>query len=278
MPGETIAEERNYKVVLLGDGGVGKTSLVKRFVYSKFDDEYIKTLGTNVYKKMVTLDKDDKSKIETKLMVWDVMGQNIFPSVMKNYMKGSHGFIFVCDLTDKNSYVGLQEWIRAACEPNENCSATFLANKSDLPGHAFGVSSLESLSKAFNAPYFVTSAKTGDNVEEAFRTISAMIYEGWHLNRDVALDIEKKVQDLPEIILAEDAIINIFCNNMGGYENAMPMVRQQFEQLKIDFEKPRWNQLELLMQRLLTVMQMVKTPEQIKKVNNEMRRYVKYGE
>jgi len=231
-----------------------------------------------VYKKFVKLDKDEKTKIETKLMVWDVMGQNIFPNVMKNYMKGAHGFIFVCDLTNKDSYVGLQEWIRAACETNENVSGTFLANKSDLPDPAFGVSSLEAVSKAFNAPYFVTSAKTGDNVEEAFRTISAMIYEGWHINRDVDMDIEKKVQDLPEIILAEDAIINIFCNAMGGYENAMPMVRQQFEQLKIDFEKPRWNQLELLMQRLITVMQMVKTPEQINKINSEMRRYIKYEE
>jgi small GTP-binding protein len=265
-------------VVLLGDGGVGKTSLVKRFVYSKFDDEYIKTLGTNVYKKMVQLDMDENTKIETKLMVWDVMGQNIFPNVMKNYLKGAHGIILVCDLTNESSYVNLQEWIRAACDANETCSGTFLANKSDLPGHAFGISSLEALSNAFEAPYFVTSAKTGDNVEEAFRTISAMIYKGQHINREVALDIEKKVKDLPDIILAEDAIINIFCNNMGGYENAMPMVRQQFEQLKIDFEEPRWNQLEMLIQRLITVMQMVKTEDQIKKVLNEMRRYVKYEE
>ncbi len=268
-------DERRYKVVLLGDGSVGKTSLVKKYVYRKFDDSYIKTLGTNVYKKFIELE-EGKDKISINLQIWDVMGQDIFPNVMKNYLKGTAGFLIVCDLTNKDSFVGIQNWIRNACDANEECSGVLLANKCDLEDHAFGVSALESASKAFNAPYFVTSAKSGDNVEEAFRTISAMIHQGWYLNRDVALDIEKKVRDLPPLILAEDAIINTFCNAMGGYENAMPMVRTQFEQLKIDFENPTWNQLELLVQRLLTVMRVLKTEDQIKKVNNEMRRHFKY--
>ena len=258
--------------MLLGDGGVGKTSLVKRFVYSKFDDTYIKTLGTNVYKKVV---KDTENKVEVRLQIWDVMGQNLFPNMIRTYMKGANGFILVCDLTNKRSFTNLQDWIYQVFQATDKSSGIVLANKSDLDETEFGVTTLEPLANALETPYYMTSAKTGDNVEDAFNTISRLIYEEKHMSAELRIDLGEKVRDIPEVIQAEEKIISTFCKNMGGYENGMPMIRQQFEQAKINFENPTWDQLQQLVQRLVTIMQMVKPEDQVKKIQNEMRRHLK---
>lgn len=263
-----------YKIVLVGDGHVGKTSLVKKYVFHKFDDQYQKTLGTNIYKKFVEI-HDTGEKFKIGLQIWDVMGQDIFPAVMEGYMNGANGFLIVCDLTSKESLINIKDWIRHASKANPKCSAVLLANKSDLDDHEFGVSTLEPVSKAFNTPFLITSAKTGENVEEAFKTISEMVHFEQHLNHQAAMDIEQKVSERSPIILAEDAIINKFCNAMGGFENAMPIIRQQFDRLKIDFERPTWDELDLLIDRLMTILQMVKSEEEIKKVKADMKREIR---
>jgi len=269
-----ITELRSYKIVLLGDGSVGKTSLIKQFVYSKFDDSYIKTLGTNVYKKQLTIE-DENKKTEVKLMVWDVMGQKVFPKVMENYLKGAQGFMLVCDLSKKSSFENLRDWIAKGLKGSENPAGVILANKCDLDDLAFGASTLEPICNALQVPYFFTSAKTGENVEEAFKILGGRIIDGNHINKDLGKDFKEMTADIPDILLAEDGIIHTFCKSMGGYENAMPMVRQQYEQLKIDFERPKWDQLEMLIQRLTTIMRMVKTEGEMRRLQSDMRRYIK---
>jgi GTPase SAR1 family protein len=71
-----------YKLVLAGEGAVGKTSLVKQFVYSHFEEKYIKTLGTNIYKKDIAMGPN-KENLDTHLQVWDVLGQKVFQAIIK---------------------------------------------------------------------------------------------------------------------------------------------------------------------------------------------------
>ena len=106
-------------------------------------------------------------------------------------------------------------------------------------------------------------------------TLGGRILDGDHMSNDLGKDFKEMTADIPEILLAEDSIIHTFCKSMGGYENAMPMIRQQYEQLNIDFENPTWNQLEMLIQRLTTIMKMVKSEGEMRRAQADMRRHIK---
>ena len=136
------SDVRKYKVVLLGDAGVGKTSLVNMYVNKVFGGKYLKTLGTNIYSKEIIESLDGK-EVTSLLQVWDVMGQKVFPSVVKTSLKGASGAIFVCDLTNIESLNNLVTWVQLVFDNCENISLVFLANKSDLDNPAFGFYSVK---------------------------------------------------------------------------------------------------------------------------------------
>ena len=149
-------DRRKYKVVLLGDAAVGKTSLVLRYVHSQFDEKYLKTLGTNVYKKEI-IEVIDGEQITSVMQVWDIMGQRAFPSVIKSSLKGANGVIFVCDLTNMNSLLNLDRWLRLAFNTPDNSCFVFLANKSDLPDAEFGFIAVKSVAEMFDKAPCVNS-------------------------------------------------------------------------------------------------------------------------
>ena len=91
-------QQKISKICIVGDPAVGKTSLIRRFVFDKYDDKYISTLGTKISKKDVLY--NDK-KIEMTMMIWDVIGQQSFKSIHKSAFKGAKGAFIVCDLTRK---------------------------------------------------------------------------------------------------------------------------------------------------------------------------------
>ncbi len=267
-----ISEQKKYKVVLLGDGGVGKTSLVKRFVHQKYDDKYIKTLGTNVYKKDI-LKTNQGRAVNLSLQIWDVMGQDSFPSVLKTSLMGANGVILVTDLTNKASLENLQDWLQLVFSSSPEVSLVFLANKSDLDNVQFGYNALKKVSDSFLAPYFLTSAKTGDSVNDAFGILGDLMYTNRTVPSTVIPPIKDQIKAIPPLLLAEDNIINTFCNRMGGYEHAMPIVRKQFEALGIDFENPTRAQLQALVDRLLEVMRNM-SDHDIKKLHQTLHKYL----
>ncbi len=265
--------ERKFKVVLLGDGGVGKTSLVKRFVYSNYDEKYLKTLGVNVYKKEFDQILDHR-KIKINLQVWDVMGQKYFPNVIKESVRDAGGVLLVCDLTNLESLTNLYNWVQLVYESTEKVTFGILANKSDLNDLAFGIHAVRDLADKFDAPYYITSAKTGDNVEKAFHSIGVNIYDGKFIKPVDLPKADEEPLEIPKIIVAEDNIINAFCNQMGGYERAMPIVRKQFQQLNIDFEKPTKVQLERLVAKLTELVSSMKSPEDSRKIGVQMKAHL----
>ena len=94
------------KVCLLGDYAVGKTSLVRRFVYNMFDDRYLSTIGVKVSRKVVALAREDEV-VELTLMLWDLAGSEEFDSVRASYLRGAVAGLIVCDLTQPTSL-----WLR----------------------------------------------------------------------------------------------------------------------------------------------------------------------
>lgn len=257
MPGVV---EKKFKVVLLGDGGAGKTSLVKRFVLSRYDEKYIKTLGTNIYKKQVVL-LNGAQKANIDLQIWDVMGQNSFMNVIKTSLTGANGIIFVTDLTNANSLKNLGSWIKLVQETTSQTAFVFIANKSDLDNIAFGFHSIKETADKCYSPYYITSAKSGDNVNDAFNMIASLMLNQRFVPPNINIDAVTPVRPKNKLILVEDNIINTFCSRMGGYEKAMPIVRKQFEVLGIDFENPTKAQLQELIQKLLSIMQTMSDDE-----------------
>jgi len=153
------------KVVLLGDGAVGKTSLIRRFVLDQFDDKYIITIGTKVVKKDVMV---GDSKVS--LVVWDVLGQQTLFPLQALSIKGSKGAILVADLTRKETLISLTNfWIPQIHKIIGSIPMVFLANKADLKGrHQFDHNDLMETAQPYGARTFLTSASTGQNVERAF--------------------------------------------------------------------------------------------------------------
>ncbi|MCK4717974.1 MAG: GTP-binding protein [Thermoplasmata archaeon] len=164
------------KVVLLGDEAVGKTSLVRRFVMNSFDDRYLSTIGTNMYKKEIQV-PSEKWPIFVHMMIWDVMGQKNFDIVVEPALKGAHCVILVCDFMRKSTFRGLSDyWIPRVEKFSPGIPMCFLSNKSDMLEMAqFSMEEVEELASQYDSLSFSTSAKTGENVEEAFQKLGAMM-------------------------------------------------------------------------------------------------------
>lgn len=170
----------NYirKICLVGDPAVGKTSLVKRFVLDKYDDAYISTIGAKVLKREVDLRHSGKD-YHVSLMVWDVMGQKHFKIIESVAFLHVKGGLITCDMTRKETFDNMGYWIDALTNISGKIPLIILANKSDLAdGLQVTRAMLDEFSARTGIPYFITSAKTGENVEAAFLKLAESCLEG----------------------------------------------------------------------------------------------------
>lgn len=154
------------KVCLLGDGAVGKTSLVRRFVFDAFDDKYLQSFGTKVSKKTVVFED-----VEADLMVWDILGQRTHETLHAAYYRGAAGALAVCDSTRPETLQSLSSWVDGFLSVVGEAPILIISNKSDLE-RAYPFEDVRAFAESIGSPVFETSAKTGANVEEAFAEIS----------------------------------------------------------------------------------------------------------
>ena len=169
------------KICLLGDPAVGKTSLIRRYVFDMFDDKYITTIGTKVTKKNVIVPKvsKDGSDVKITLLIWDILGQREYQRLHPVYYQGAEGALIVCDSTRKETVGSLLTWVTSFKNVVGPVPVVFLMNKSDLIDYEkFDKTEIDALSKQHSAPYMPTSAKLGLNVETAFMTISEFLAKG----------------------------------------------------------------------------------------------------
>ncbi|XP_069796371.1 ras-related protein Rab-13 [Narcine bancroftii] len=158
-----------FKLLLIGDSGVGKTCLIIRFADDNFNSTYISTIGIDF--KIKTINVGGK---KIKLQVWDTAGQERFKTITTAYYRGAMGIILVYDITDEKSFENIQNWMKSI---KENASATvermLLGNKCDM-GHKRKVprDKAEKLAKDHGIRFFETSAKSSLNVEEAFQSLA----------------------------------------------------------------------------------------------------------
>ncbi|MBD3377374.1 GTP-binding protein [candidate division KSB1 bacterium] len=168
------------KLCMLGSYGVGKSSLVRRFVYNKFDDKYLSTIGVQISQKILAPFEDSKKRnIQLKLILWDLAHIEKFNNIIKNYFRGTHGAIIVLDLTRPQTIEEIPIYLEPFLEQNPNASLAFVGNKKDLvdPDDPF-TSQIEKIAKKYHAPHILTSAKTGEGVEQLFVNLGRQLVEG----------------------------------------------------------------------------------------------------
>lgn len=169
-------ESYSKKICLLGDFAVGKTSLVRRFVHNRFDDQYISTLGVKVSRKTVVIphyDPKHDDVVEMNLMVWDLAGGQQQNPVATSYLRGAVGAILVCDLTRADTLGSLAAYATALQQVMPRAQFVVAANKSDLcDQHQLTSDQVAAAAAQLTAPYYLTSAKIGDAVDKAFRHLA----------------------------------------------------------------------------------------------------------
>ncbi len=154
-----------FRLCLLGDSFVGKTSILTRYSDGVIQNKYISTIGVDF--KVITLQLDN---IITKIHIWDTAGQERFKSIAVNYFKSSHGFIFVYDITNKDSFDNINNWIDLAFQNNQNSVVNFLiGNKSDLENdRKISIEEGKNFAEEKKFIFLETSAKDNININKVF--------------------------------------------------------------------------------------------------------------
>ena len=163
------------KVCLLGDFAVGKTSLVRRFVYDVFSEKYVTTIGVKVSLKKVRVPHDGEAA-ELTMMLWDLAGSEEFDHVRASYLRGAAGAILVCDLTRPDSLACLPQYADQLLGLNPAARFVVAANKLDLNDERrLSFAEVEQAAGKLNAPRYLTSAKAGTEVETLFRHLGSVL-------------------------------------------------------------------------------------------------------
>lgn len=173
------AKTYKLKICLVGEEGVGKTSLIHRFVSGAFDESYIRTLGAVVSKKTVALGTFHGRPVHVDMMILDIMGKRTFLQLFKDaYFNGAKGILAVFDVTRKASLRDLTAWIDGVRESVGPIPVYVLGNKTDLKERWETTNEdVSTVLGSYECPVLYTSAKSGDNVEEAFQGLAKTIVE-----------------------------------------------------------------------------------------------------
>jgi small GTP-binding protein len=260
------------KVCLLGDNAVGKTSLVKKYVYDTFDDKYIATIGTKTVKKELVVDYFGKP-LDLTLMIWDILGQKEYRRMQAMSFEGTSGALMVSDVTRPETLKGLKEyWVPALKKVAGPVPMIFLANKCDLVDEAgFDASVLSELSELTDSVYMPTSAKTGENVENAFIELGKGIIHG----KD---DFEITVKNVEEKLSPAEVMDNIFAHFVEHYHQdtdfAMAVLRKQCSVVGLDIKRPTKKAIIQLVDKLADVETEVLSPAQITKNKVERKNFI----
>merc|ERR1711988_549048 len=163
-----------FKLLLIGDSGVGKSCLLLRFADDTYTESYISTIGVDF--KIRTIEIDGKT---IKLQIWDTAGQERFRTITSSYYRGAHGIIVVYDVTDLESFNNVKNWLHEIDRyAVEGVNKLLVGNKCDLISKKQVEStSAKEFAESLNIPFLETSAKTAVNVENAFIKMAKEIKE-----------------------------------------------------------------------------------------------------
>ncbi len=165
------------KICMVGEAAVGKTSLIRRYVHDHFNSDYVATLGTKVTKRELEVEVPGTDRTErVALMIWDIMGQKKVLDLMREgYFHGAQGLLMVSDLNRPKTLEELEGWRTMMVDTTGEIPSYLLANKVDLVEKEPTTDDLDAAKKRWGCSYVLTSAKTGEGVEQAFYDLAVLI-------------------------------------------------------------------------------------------------------
>ena len=268
-------------IVLIGDASVGKTSLVRRYVVDEFSDKYITTIGVKVTKKELDIGPD-YDQTHMVLMIWDIIGQKGYKHTQSLSFKGVNGALLVADLTRKETLDSLLGyWIPLVIKVVGPVPLIFLGNKADLKDEAqFGLDEIKAVaqqSESFGSTNecFLTSAKTGKNVEDAFLCMAELTKERHSrpiLNMPSDLMQKDDIFSLTDVV---DHIIADFSEHFGGIEHATPVIKFQLQAAELNLDNPNEVAVVKFVDKLAEIETSFKAADEVNK--NRMNRLKLFG-
>ena len=176
------------KISILGNQAVGKTSIRSVYLGLGFINDTLATVG---YNKVETKFKLNSGK-EIKIVIWDTAGQERFHSMALNSLKNSQGLILVYDVTNRQSFIDLQNWLKDVKNATDKVSIILFGNKCELENRAVTKEEAEQFAKKNNIPYIETSAKSKINIDEGFSMVVNDAYIKYGEASGLALKRKKK--------------------------------------------------------------------------------------
>ncbi len=272
-------ESLKKNIILLGDGAVGKTSLTRRFTRDDFSDRYITTIGTKVTKKDVYLG-EGKNRMEMELLLWDILGQKGYKYTQALSFGGIEGALLVSDLTRKDTLDSLRDyWIPSIVRVTGAIPMVFLGNKADLEDEVqFNLKELQELeseiaTSGLMTRSFLTSAKTGDNVEKAFDILATSM-------RDITMKAKEDIarhmtegKEFNTLVDVLDHIISDFCAQFGGTEVSTTIVKREMELARLDINNPEKKAIVSFVNGLSNAERTVRQPHEVE-LNRTKRLYL----
>jgi Ras-related protein Rab-28 len=166
-------ESKQFKMIILGDGAVGKTSICKRFADNEFSQQYKQTIGVDFFAKKMSL----PPKTEATVQLWDIGGQSIGSKMLGNYITGAHVVLLAYDVTNAESFMNLEDWLRVVIttfKDKELPLLALIANKNDLRHMtAVRVEQHNAFAQENGMISFLMSAKSGDQVHSALLKLTS---------------------------------------------------------------------------------------------------------
>ncbi|EKE38386.1 hypothetical protein ENUP19_0061G0025 [Entamoeba nuttalli] len=168
-----MTQEPNYvfKILMIGESSVGKTSLVKRYCEGMFLEEMMSTVGIDFEFKELKI-----GETPVKLQIWDTAGQERFHNVTSSYFRGTHGCIIVYDVNKLETFEKLNYWIEEYRDEQPNSEIIIVGNKIDKEMKVLESSAIQ-FANTRKARHYLSSAKTGQNVEEIFQDLAESILQ-----------------------------------------------------------------------------------------------------
>ena len=184
------------KIFMLGNFSVGKTSLINKFVYNKYKEFILPTIGFNFASKNIILPNENK---EVKICFHDTSGQERYRSIAFNLINSSNGAILTYDITNKESFKAIPDWIKSVREHKGNdFPIALIGNKCDLEkDREVEIEEGKELARKYGFLFFETSSKEGNNVQESILELALKIYEQKKKEKEGKNAIKLKIDEKP---------------------------------------------------------------------------------
>ena len=195
-------DNNTFKILTLGESGVGKTAILRRYVENKFEKHHLATIGIDYQSKTIKI----KNK-EIKLKIWDTAGQERYKNIASQLYKGADGIMLVYDITDDYSFSKITDWME---QINNNLSKNdigivLIGNKSDIEDRIIDTEKGEEKAKEYGIQYYETSALNGNGINEAFEGLAKQILKNYKIkNNEVGSRTISLQSSRPEDVVETD--------------------------------------------------------------------------